>query len=162
MRNKKGRFTKGHQERLTHGLSDTSFHNRYLSMNNRCNLPKQVMYHRYGGRGIKVLWKDFIDFKKDMYISYLKHKKIHGERQTTIERIDNNGNYCKENCKWTTFKVQARNSSWNRILHYKGKSHCISEWAEILKIKPTALYARFERGWKIKRIFEQPFRIRRF
>lgn len=75
----------------------------WICMRQRCNNPNAVQYCDYGGRGIKICpeWEDVEVFAKDM-----------GERPSlrhTLDRIDNDGNYCKENCKWSTYEDQARN-----------------------------------------------------
>lgn len=82
---------------------------RFRGIKNRCQNKNQKDYHYYGGRGIKCEWKTYQDFKNDMYESYLEHKKIYGKNNTSLDRIDNNGNYCKENCRWATLKEQYKN-----------------------------------------------------
>lgn len=97
-------------------LYGSKFYMTYNLAKNRCNNQKNPRYVDYGMRGIKCLWKTFEDFKKDMYESFLEHEKLHGGRQTSIERINNDGNYCKENCRWATSKEQRANQR-KRVVH---------------------------------------------
>src|SRR5699024_10510469 len=92
----------------THGLSDTRFYKIWDSLNYRC---KDKDNEKYGGRGIRVCkqWQKFENFRDDMYESYLKHAKKHGEAMTSIDRINNDGDYEPANCRWATPKEQARN-----------------------------------------------------
>lgn len=104
--------------KLTHGMSRTKFHSKWVSMTNRCRNKKCTGYKSYGGRGIKVEkeWLIFENFKEDMYQSFLESVKKNGLNDTTLDRIDVNGNYCKENCRWATKKQQIHNRRTSKNL----------------------------------------------
>lgn len=99
------------QSKKIHGFASTRFYRIWKGMKNRCYNKNEPAYPRYGGRGICITeqWHTFINFKRDMYDSYLLNSKKAGEENISIDRIDNNGDYCPENCRWTTIKIQNRN-----------------------------------------------------
>lgn len=110
----------------THGKSKTKIYYIWAQMIRRCNSPKSKDFHRYGGRGIKVCerWlNSFEDFESDMG---------YREPGLTLERIDTNGDYEPNNCKWASYKDQARNTRRNRLHTIDGVTHCLAEWCEIL------------------------------
>lgn len=135
-----------------HGLSDSIFYKKYVEMKVRCYNPENHRYRDYGGRGIKVNqdWHDFKVFKVDMYDSFLGHVERFGIKNTQIDRVDNNGNYSLDNCRWATYKEQARNTRRNRIIEFTGAQRCLSEWAEVYNIRVSTLHARLKRGWSVR------------
>lgn len=80
-------------------------------MNKRCKNPKTNNFQYYGGRGIKVCdsWSKFENFLFDMGDAYNRHVAGYGEKSTTLDRIDPNGNYMARNCRWAT-PVEQRNN----------------------------------------------------
>lgn len=95
----------------THGMSKTRFYTIWNAMRMRCYNKNGHNYKYYGGKGISVdkKWNKFTGFFDDMYEPYQEHVTKYREKNTTIDRIDNNLNYCKSNCKWSTLKEQANN-----------------------------------------------------
>ena len=92
----------------THAMSKSRFYGVYTDLITRCENPNREGYEYYGGRGIKNEFKSFEHFKETMYESYLEHKKMY-PTDTSIDRIDVNGHYSPENCRWTTAKTQRSN-----------------------------------------------------
>lgn len=121
----------------------------WLAMNHRCSNPNDKRYDRYGGRGIAVCerWKDFKNFLADM-----------GEqpRGLSIDRIDNDGPYAPDNCRWASHKQQANNRSSNRIITHNGKTQTLAQWADELGMAWEALDYRFRRGWSVARALTEP------
>lgn len=98
---------------MTHGLWKSRFYNIYRCMKQRCNNPKSPSYRLYWARGIKCERKTYQSFIDDMYESYLAHVEKYWEKETSIDRINVDWNYCKENCRWATNIEQANNTRRN-------------------------------------------------
>lgn len=145
-----GQFTKGMVgAHTTHGMTGTRFWRIYWNMRDRCLNPKNIKYHLYGGKGIVCTWITFGGFHSDMYQSYLAHVEVYGESNTSIDRVDNDGDYCKDNCRWATCKEQSRNTTQNRRLTHLGKTQNISAWAEELNLHPGLISRRLKKGWDV-------------
>lgn len=144
----------GKEQRLkalttSHNLSNSKFYYIYKNMIRRCNDIHNKRYKDYGGRGIKVCdeWLQFENFYQDMYDNYLSHIKEYGEFNTTIDRIDVNGDYCKENCRWATWQQQARNKTNTWYITFNGETKSALEWAEILNLSINTIRNRkYHRG----------------
>lgn len=134
----------------THGESKTPLYKTWLGMNERCNKKWSKDYKNYGQRGIKIEWNNYEEFRNDMKNSYDIHVEKYGRRNTTIERINVNGNYCKKNCRWATLKEQLNNTRKNRKFTLNGETKTISQWAAISGISHAALRYRLNRGLDIK------------
>lgn len=140
-----------------HGDEGTIFYNKYGRMKNRCRNPNHKAYDRYGGRGIKCHWDEYLDFKEDMYESYKKHVEEYGVEETTLDRIDNDGDYCKENCRWATNKQQSNNCRDNVKLEFRGEKKNVSQWAEETGLNYTTIYYRvFNAGWSVEKALTTP------
>jgi len=110
------------------------FYSIWAMMKQRCLVPNHTRYKRYGLRGITVCdeWLDFQGFYNDMYKEYLSHKKKHGSSNTSIYRIRKNGNYCKNNCKWATYKKQANKfKKHKKNITYKNVKYSVKEFEKI-------------------------------
>jgi len=87
---------------IKHWLTNTRLYNIWQWMKQRCNNPNHDAYNRYWWRWIKIEWNTIEEFYKDMKEWYSDN--------LTIDRIDNNWNYCKDNCRWSTYKEQLNNT----------------------------------------------------
>ena len=96
---------------MKHGMSKSRFYKIWEDMKRRCLNPNFKYYKDYGGRGISVQdsWLNFESFMNNMFESYWKHSLTNSEENTTLDRIDVNGNYELTNCRWATKQVQAKN-----------------------------------------------------
>jgi hypothetical protein len=143
-------FLASGKARLSHGLARTRFWNIFHDIKRRTGNPSRNDYYKYGGRGIKCEWQSFLKFKEDMYESYLKHVSEHGESKTTIDRIDTNGNYKLDNCRWATPKEQANNTRWNKTVTHNGKTRTYTQWEEALSLAQGTVSRRLKAGWPIE------------
>ena len=124
-------------------------------MRNRCTNPKNPSYCNYGARGISVCeeWDDFSIFKEwalaNGYSSDL-----------TLDRIDNNGNYCPANCRWVSKLVQGNNKRNNILYAYEGQKYTLGDLARQFGIPYKTLWARINSsGWDLEKAITTPVDI---
>lgn len=122
---------------------------------------KSTDWSRYGGRDIKVCdkWKnDFMSFYLDMFDGYKKHCDTYGLKNTTIDRIDVNGNYEKSNCRWATLKEQQNNKTTNRFVRIGEEAKTLKEWSEELNINYGTVMQRINKyGFPISKALNVPY-----
>lgn len=138
----------------THGLSKSKLHRVWGNMKDRCENKNCKSFPNYGGRGISVCdeWHNFQNFYDWAVLAGYADG-------LSLDRIDVNGGYCPDNCRWATSKTQANNQRNNHKIEYEGNTHTISEWAELYGIPKHTLYARIRMGWDIERALLQPVQI---
>lgn len=130
----------------THNMSDSRLYRIYKHMHNRCYNENDIRFDRYGGRGISVVdkWHTFEAF--------MEWALSNGYNDSlSIDRIDPDGNYSPENCRWANKETQANNKSNNRCYTYNGETHTIAEWAKIINMPYKKLWKRFCSGWSPER-----------
>lgn len=122
----------------------------WRQMIRRCHNPKAPNYYLYGKRGIQVCdrWRESLDnFIADMGEAPENH---------SLDRINFNKGYFKENCRWATTTQQARNKSTNVNLTYQGETLCIKAWSERLQLAETTIGSRLRNGWSVEKALGTP------
>jgi hypothetical protein len=138
--------------RLTkHGKSRTREYTIWNQMIARCYNQKNSRYYTHGGRGITVCdrWRNSVEaFIEDMGL-------IPGPKYS-IDRINNDGNYEPENCRWATVEEQMNNKRTNRKMTYKGKTQTIAQWSREVGIRYATLLQRTRNGWTAEKALTTP------
>ncbi len=131
------------QANKSHGMTHTPEFKNWTNMWDRCTNPNNKDFERYKYRTPTSMWRDFAVFISDMG---LRPSKYH-----SIERLDNEKGYSKENCVWATADVQAQNRKNTHNLTYKDKTQSLAVWAREFKIEPSKLAKRLKLGWTVEK-----------
>lgn len=140
------------KEKVTrHGKCKTPEYKVWDNMISRCTSPTYIGYANYGDRGITVCerWRN-------SFAAFLKDMGLRPSPNHSIDRVNNEGNYEKANCRWATRRQQQRNRRRNRLLTFKGKTMCLAEWAERINMPYFTLHGRLRLGWSVERALLTP------
>ena len=138
-----------------HGYGKTKIYKVWTIMIQRCVNTNNKEYHNYGKRNIRVCarWRKFKNFLEDMGEAPVGYQ---------IDRIDNNGNYCLENCHWVTPKQNSQNKRNNHLATFNGKTQCLHKWAEDAEINYRTFHNRIVKlRWSIEKALTIPVRKKR-
>ena len=144
------------ERNTTHGQSKSHLYKVWAGMKQRCENPSSKRYLDYGGRGISLCseWRNFI--------SFFEWAKTHGYQVgLDIDRIDNNGNYSPENCRFVTRAKNNRNKRSNAMVEFSGSVKPLVEWSEQFGIDPKIAWKRLNRGWSAEETFLLPVGTRK-
>lgn len=136
---------------LRHGKSNTRLEHIWANMRSRCYNKKHKYYDNYGSRGI-VVCNDWLI--SDNFYKWAENNGYADNLE--IDRIDSNGNYCPENCRWVNKQVQNSNTRRNRYFIKDGKKLTLSECARELGCDETTILGRLSRGWDEYRAITEP------
>ena len=135
----------------SHGMTRTKTYNSWRAMKDRVLHPNHYGYKWYAEKSVTICdkWMSFSGFLEDM-----------GERPegTTLDRIDNNKGYYKENCRWISMKFQRRNRSDTIRVEWKGMYKTLAEWAEYMGLLYQVFRTRRSEHWSVDRILSTPVR----
>ncbi len=149
-----------HKEKLslasaTHGESKSRLYKIWAGIKSRCYDKQSRSYRKYGQRGITVCqeWCD-------SYESFKAWAMANGYTdELTLDRKDNDGNYCPENCRWATQKEQQNNRRNNRLLTYNGETLTASQWNERLGFTRGTVSQRLNKlGWSVEKALTTPIK----
>lgn len=133
---------------LKHGHYNERLYKIWFDMKRRCYNNNRKAYKYYGAKGITVC-KEWLNSYNNFHNWALSHGY---NNNLTLERIDFNGNYCPENCKWIPQSEQTQNSSHNHFITFNNKTLTISQWSKEIGIAPKTIRERLNKGWNIKKV----------
>ena len=140
----------------THWWTHTRLYKIYRWMVERCNWEWNDAYKKYWWRWIKCLRNSFEEFRDDMWENYNKHIELYWEKDTTLDRIDVNWNYCKSNCRWATRLEQANNKRDNLYYEYRNEKMSLSDLCRKYNVEYARTKERLKKWWSIEDAIELP------
>lgn len=142
-----------------HNLYHTRLHTIWTAMKQRCYSTSHIHYKNYGGRGITIC-EEWLD-KENGMLNFYNWAMANGYKENlTIDRIDVNGNYKPNNCRWITMQEQQNNKRNNYIIKYNNKEYTMTNLARKYNINPDRLSERLRNGWDLEKALKTPIRKR--
>jgi hypothetical protein len=143
------------EKSTSHGKCGTKVYRTWKAMRNRCLDESSARYSNYGGRGITICerWSLFENFYEDM-----------GDPPSpdhSLDRIDNNGPYCKDNCRWATRDQQANNKQATRLITHEGQTMSMAQWDRFNGWRVGTVGFRLNSGWSAEDAVSVPLGERR-
>lgn len=148
-----------HKEKISiihkkHGLANSRIYGIWCDIKTRCKNPKHIRHNYYYDKGINIC-----DEWTNNFENFYNWALENGYKESlSIDRIDVNGNYCPENCRWVNNKIQSNNKTNNHNITVNGITHTISEWCDIKQMNYHTFYSRLNRGWNIEKILNTKIR----
>ena len=144
--------------RIKHGGRHERLYHTWIGMRKRCRDPKDKDYGNYGGRGINICDEWYND-----YAAFRSWASSNGYSEgLTIDRIDVNGDYCPDNCRWATLSEQGRNKRCNKLIEINGEVKTLADWCDIYHMPYYPVHQRIHiRGWDAERALTTPIQKRK-
>src|SRR4029077_2130136 len=137
----------------THGMTYTPEYTAWHEMHKRCLNPHYKRFADYGGRGITVC-----DAWQESFLAFFTDMGAPPTNQHSIDRINNDLGYFKDNCRWATRTEQARNTRVNVLITLDDSTACLAEWLERKGVAAHVYYHRLQRGWSVEKALTTPVR----
>jgi len=134
-----------------HGMGRSPEYKAWHAMIHRCTKKDDKNYHHYGGRGIGVCERWSVSFE-----AFYQDMGPRPNPSYSLDRIDNNGNYEPNNCRWATVQEQGNNRRTNTKITFKGQTMSIAQWSQVTGIDTSNLCKRIQAGWPIERVLTEP------
>lgn len=147
-----------HRRETPYPYKHSRLYDVWSRMKSRCYNPDSSDYPNYGGRGISMCdeWRDSFQTFETWSVAE-GYDADAPKGQCTIDRIDNNGNYCPDNCRWVDNKTQSLNRRTNRLITYKGETKTLEEFSQEYGLKRATIARRLDAGWEVERaLTEEP------
>ena len=144
-----------HIIRHKYRVKDKRLYSKWLSIKARCENPEHLAYKNYGKKGIKLCdrWQVYENFENDLLDSFLEHVEEYGIKETTIDRINSDGDYEPNNVRWATQKEQQNNRTNNIMIT---EDLTVSQFAEKYNLCPSVVFKRLKLGWSLEKIINTP------